>query len=140
MIPDLSSLWVIVFLLLCVFTLNTLVFQPVLRVIEARERAVSDARDLATTATERAASAAAEYDSQLNAARTVVYREMDDKRRIALEQRTALLGETRGVVERELAAATAKVQAESQEARASLDREAESLAGAIVSRVLGRAS
>lgn len=140
MIPDLSSLWVIVFLLLTTYLLNTLIFQPILKVIEARSKAVSDARDLAQSAAERATAANTEYSQQLNAARTEVYRQMDEKRRTALEQRAALLGETRATVERELSEATERVQRQAADARAILDREADTMAGAIVSRVLGRAS
>ncbi len=140
MIPDLSALWVIVFLLLTTYLLNTLIFQPILKVIEARSKAVSDARDLAQSAAERATAANTEYSQQLNAARTEVYRQMDEKRRTALEQRAALLGETRATVERELSEATDRVQRQASDARATLDREADTMAGAIVSRVLGRAS
>ena len=140
MIPDLSALWVIAFLLLTTYLLNTLIFQPILRVIEARNKAVTDARDLAQSASERATTATTEYMQKLNAARTEVYRQMDEKRRAAMDQRSALLAETRAGVERELSAATARVKQQATEARATLDREAETLAGAIVSRVLGRAS
>lgn len=140
MIPDISALWVIVFLLLTTYLLNTLIFKPILGVIEARTKAVADARALAQSAGERATAATNEYNQKLNAARSEVYRQMDEKRRIALEQRAAVVAETRATVERELSEATAKVQAEAAAARASLDREAGALAGAIVSRVLGRAS
>lgn len=140
MIPDITTLWVIGFVLLTVFLVNTLIFKPILAVIEARLKAVSDARDLAHTAAERARAASAEYNEKLGAARTDVYREMDDKRRAALAARAAVLGETKATVERELAEATTRVQQEAAAARASLSREAETLAGAIVSRVLGRAS
>lgn len=140
MIPDLSALWVIVFLLLTTYLLNTLIFQPILKVIEARTKAVSDARDLAQSAADRATAANTEYSQQLNAARSEVYRQMDEKRRAAMEQRAALLSETRATVEHELADATARVKQQATEARATLDREADSMAGAIVSRVLGRAS
>ena len=140
MIPDLSALWVIALLLTCTFLLNTLIFQPILRVIEARLKAVSDARDLAQSAADRATAAGTEYTQTLNAARSEVYRQMDETRRTALDRRAALLAETRATVERELSDATRRVQQQSAEARASLDREADQLAGAIVSRVLGRAS
>ena len=140
MIPDLSVLWVIVFLLLTTYLLNTLIFQPILKVIEARTKAVSDARDLAQSAAERATAANTEYTQRLNAARSEVYRQMDDKRRAAMEKRAALLGETRASVERDLSNATNRVKQQATEARARLDREAETLAGSIVSRVLGRAS
>ena len=140
MIPDLSALWVIFFLLLTTFLLNTLIFQPILKVIEARNKAVTDARNLAESAAARATAANTEYAQKLNAARSEVYRQMDEKRRAAMDKRAALLTETRASVERELTDATSRVQQQAADARATLDREAESLAGAIVSRVLGRAS
>ena len=127
-------------LLTCTFLLNTLIFQPILQVIEARLKAVSDARELAQSAADRATAATTEYTQTLNAARSDVYRQMDETRRTALDRRAALLAETRATVERELSEATRRVQQQADEARASLDREADSLAGAIVSRVLGRAS
>lgn len=140
MIPDITSLWVIGFLLTCTFLLNTLIFQPILRVIEARGKAVADARQMADTASERANAATTEYTQQLNAARTEVYRAMDEKRRAALDARAAMLGETRALVEGELGDASRRLAHETEHARASLDREADVLAAAIVSRVLGRAS
>lgn len=140
MIPDSSVFWVIAFLLLTTYLLNALVFQPILKVIEARNKAVTDARTLAHSASERAAAANTEYSQTLNAARSEVYREMDDKRRVAMDQRAALLVATRADAERDLADATASVRQQAAEARRTLDREAETLAGAIVSRVLGRAS
>ena len=140
MIPDLSALWVIALLLTCTFLLNTLIFKPILQVIEARLQAVSDARALAQSATDRATAATTEYAQTLNAARSDVYRQMDETRRTALDRRTALLADTRTTVERELSDATRRVQEQAAEARASLDRDADQMAGAIVSRMLGRAS
>ena len=65
---------------------------------------------------------------------------MDDMRKVALDKRASLLAATRATVEQELKTATASVQQESQSARETLDRDANNLAGAIVNRVLGRAS
>ena len=127
------------FLLLCTYLLNTLVFRPILRVIDSRATAVRSARELADSAAQKATAAAAEYDHTLNSARAEVYRQMDDMRKSALDKRAELLASTRATVEQELTAATARVQQESREARAALDRDASNLAGAIVSRVLGRA-
>jgi F-type H+-transporting ATPase subunit b len=138
-IPDITALWVIAFLLTCTFLLNTLIFKPILRVIEARLKAVSDARALAESASARAAAATTEYTQQLNTARSEVYRQMDDTRRAALDKRSAMLGDTRATVQRELQDATARLEQQTAEARAKLDREADAMAGAIVSRVLGRA-
>ncbi|MCC7181126.1 MAG: ATP synthase F0 subunit B [Acidobacteria bacterium] len=140
MIPDISTLWVVFFLLVCTALLNTLVFQPILKVIDQRTMAVRGARELAESAATKAAAAAAEYDQKLNAARAEVYKQIDDTRRAALDKRAALLADTRAVVEREARAATARVSQESADARAALDRDATGLADAIVTRVLGRAS
>ncbi len=127
-------------MLLCTFLLNTLVFQPILRVIDARATAVRSAKELADSAAQKATAAAAEYDQTLNAARAEVYGQMDDMRKSALDKRAGLLASTRATVEQELRTASDRVQLESKEARAALDRDASNLAGAIVSRVLGRAS
>jgi len=140
LIPDLSTLWVVVLLLMTTVLLNSLIFKPILQVIDQRSRAVRDARELAESASQKASAASAEYTEKLQRARSEVYRQMDDMRRGALEKRAALLAETRGTVEQELATATARVRQESETARAALDRDAGNLAGAIVSRVLGRAS
>ncbi len=137
--PDITTLWVVGFLLLCTFLLNTLVFQPILRIIDERAHAVRSARELADSAAQKATAAAAEYDQKLNAERAEVYRQMDEMRKVALDKRAELLASTRAAVEKEVSAAATSVQQESQEARAALDRDASNLAGAIVSRVLGRA-
>lgn len=138
--PDITVLWVVGFLLLCTYLLNTLVFKPILRVIDQRVSAVRGARELADSAAQKATAAATEYDRNLNTARAEVYRQMDDMRKAALDRRAELLASTRATVEQELTTASARVQQESKEARAALDRDASNLAGAIVSRVLGRAS
>lgn len=140
MIPDLTVLWVISIVLVCVFVLNTLIFKPILRVTEARQGAVREATTMAETAALRASTASAEYDTTLNAARTEVYRQMDDTRRAALERRAVLLAETKREVEGEIAGATERVTTEAAEARARIDRDADVLAGAIVNRVLGRSA
>jgi len=139
-IPDLTVLWVIFFVLLCVFVLNTLIFQPVLRISEARQGAVREAKALAETAAQTASSASAEYDKTLKAARTDVYRQMDDTRRAALDRRAVLLDKTKRQAEGEIADATTRVASDAAAARAELDRDAGAMAGAIVNRVLGRSA
>lgn len=140
MTPDLSVLVVIALVLLCAALLNALVFQPILRVMEQRARAVTEARELAESAAQKAAAASDEYARTLAAARAEVYQQMDETRRAALDARAASLAAARAEAERELAAARAGVAAQTAEARARLDREAGDLAGVIVGRVLGRAS
>jgi F-type H+-transporting ATPase subunit b len=138
--PDITTLWVVAFLLLCTYLLNSLVFKPILQVIDQRTNAVRGARELAESAAHKAAAASAEYDQKLNSARAELYGQMDDMRKAALDKRASLLAATRATVEQELTTATTRVQQESQAARETLDRDANNLAGAIVTRVLGRSS
>ena len=138
MIPDLSVLWVIALLMLCVFVLNTLIFTPILHVSESRARAVRDARELAASAAQKATEASANFDHTLGAARADVYRHMDEARRTALDKRAGVMADTKREVETALAAATAQLTAQAAAARAALDGEATNLANDIVTRVLGR--
>jgi hypothetical protein len=50
--PDITTLWVVGFILLCTFLLNGMVFQPILRIIDARATAVRGAKELAESASE----------------------------------------------------------------------------------------
>ncbi len=138
MIPDLSVLWVIALLMLCVFVLNTLIFQPILHVSESRARAVRDARELAASAAQKATDAATKFDHTLGAARADVYRQMDEARRTALDKRAGVMADTKREVETALNDATAQLTAQAAAARAALDDESANLANAIVTRVLGR--
>ena len=138
MIPDLSVLWVIALLMLCVFVLNTLIFKPILHIIESRAGAVRDARELAASAAQKAAQATDQFDRTLGAARAEVYAQMDDARRTALDKRTAIMADTKRQAESELADATSRLTAQASAARAALESEANNLAGEIVNRVLGR--
>ena len=47
MLPDLSVVWVIFFVLLLTVVLERLLFTPLLRVMEERQRAIRSARELA---------------------------------------------------------------------------------------------
>jgi F-type H+-transporting ATPase subunit b len=137
-IPDLSVLWVIFFVLVLTTVLNQLLFKPLLRVMAAREAAVASARQLAERAATQAREATNEFESRTRDARAEVYRHMDEARRLAEERRTALLADTRQQAEATLNDATARVRAEAAAARERLDRDADALATTIVERVLGR--
>lgn len=138
MIPDLSVVWVIFFVLLLTVLLDRLLLRPMTRVMGDRDGAIRSARDLAEASRAKAQAAGDELDSKTRAARTEVYRQMEDKRREALERRAKLVGETRSEVERSSADATSRVQAQAAAARAQLERDADTIATTIVERVLGR--
>lgn len=138
MIPDLSVLWVIAFVLLLSVLLDRLLLRPITRVMSEREGAIQSARALAESSRARAQAATDELEARTRAARADLYRQMEEKRRAALDHRVALVAETRQQVERTMSEATARVAAQASAARAQLDRDADALAGSIVERVLGR--
>jgi len=137
-IPDITALWVIALLMICVFVLNTLIFKPILAMSESRATAVRDARELAASAAKKATDASATFDRTLAAARAEVYGQMDEARRTAMARRAAIMSETKQETDRALHDATTRLADQAAAARTSLERDAATLAGDIVGRVLGR--
>lgn len=138
MIPDLSVVWVVFLVLVLTGVLNRLLLRPMTRVMADRDGAIRSARELAEASQARAQAATEELDARTRAARGDVYRQMDEKRRDALERRAQLVADTRSEVERATADAKQRVQAQALAARAQLDRDADAIATTIVERVLGR--
>jgi F-type H+-transporting ATPase subunit b len=138
LLPDLSVLWVIFFVLLLTTLLDRLLFRPVLRVVEERARATRSARELAERSANEARLASAEFDRKTTEARAELYRQMDEMRRAATSERAEILSRTRAEAESEIAAASAKLAAEADEARRRLDADAEALGAAVAERILGR--
>jgi len=137
-LPNLSVLWVIFFVLLLTFIVDRLLLRPVLDVIRRREEAIESARELARRAAHDAQAATAEFERKTTAARAEIYREMDEMRRAALAQRAEIVAETRAEAEAAVAAAGRQLQAEAEEARRKLDAEAQALGAAAADRILGR--
>jgi F-type H+-transporting ATPase subunit b len=137
-IPGLSVIWVILFVLLLAVALDRLLFKPLTRVMHEREARVKSAIELAGQAAARAKAAAAQFEQQTQAAQGEVYREMDEARRAALEHRRELVGQTRREVDAAVVEARARVAAQAASARTQLEQDARGLADAVVARVLGR--
>jgi F-type H+-transporting ATPase subunit b len=138
LLPDLSVVWVIGFVLAFSIILDRLLLRPVTRVMKARESAIASAREMAETSRTRAQAAMDEFEAETRAARADVYRQMEDNRRAAHATRAELVAATRGEVERSLADAATRLQNQTEAARRQLDRDADILAATIVERVLGR--
>jgi F-type H+-transporting ATPase subunit b len=138
LLPDLSVLWVIFFVLILTIILDRLLFRPILHVMHQRETAIRSARDLAERSAREARAATKEFEEKTAAARAEVYRQMDEMRRTALAERADILARTRAEAESEIAAATATLQAEAEQARRRLAADAEALGSAAAERILGR--
>jgi F-type H+-transporting ATPase subunit b len=137
-IPDLSVLWVIFFVLALTFIVQRFLFGPLLRVMHERESATAKAQALAAEAGRRAASATADYDAQMSAARNEVYRQMESVRRAALDRSTAFVAQARRDADASRANALRSLDDTVASARATLATDADALSQAIVDRVLER--
>jgi len=137
-IPDLSVLWVIVLVLALTLVVQRFLFGPLLRVMHARESATAKALALAAEADRRAQTAAADYESQMSAARNEVYRQMEQVRRDALERRAAFVAQARQEAEATRTKAVRDLDASVAAARTALTTDAVTLSQSIVERVLER--
>jgi len=137
-IPDLSVAWVIGFVLVLSVVLDRLLLRPLTRVMSAREGAIRTARELAESSRARAQAATEELEAKTRAARAELYRQMDEKRRSALERRAALIADTRREIEKSTTEATERLRTQAAAARGQLERDAGQLATTVFERVLGR--
>lgn len=138
MLPDLSVLWVIAFVLLLTVILQQLFFKPLLRVIHAREDAVGSARALAERSAAEARRASEEFDAKTSAARATFYRELDDMRKRGQDERAAMLAEARSQADRDLEIARATLANEATQARTQLEQDAQQLGTQLADRLAGR--
>ena len=138
MLPDLSVVWVIFFVLVLTVLLNQLLFKPLQKVMGERETAIRSARELAERSAAEARAASAEFDQKTSVARAEIYKQMDEMRKVALNERNEILARTRAEAEAEVAAAGARLQADADEARRRLTADAEALGAQAADRILGR--
>lgn len=138
MLPNLSVLWVIFFILVLTFVVDRLLLKPVLGVIRRREEAIESARELARRSATEAQAAAAEFERKTAAARAEMYREMDEMRRGALGRRAEIVAQTRAEAEAQVAEAITQLNVETVAARRALETDAQALGAEAAERILGR--
>jgi F-type H+-transporting ATPase subunit b len=138
MLPNLSVIWVIFFILVLTVVIDRLLLRPVLGVIRKREEAIESARALAQRSIVEAKAATEEFERKTSAARAELYREMDDMRRVALNRRAEIVAETRAEAEAQVADASRRLEAEARDAKARLEAEAQALGLTAAEKILGR--
>jgi F-type H+-transporting ATPase subunit b len=138
MLPNLSVLWVIFFILVMTIVVDRLLLRPVLGVIRKREEAIESARELARRSAAEAQAATAEFERKTAAARTEMYREMDEMRRAAQERRAEIVTATRAEAEAQVTEAAKRLEAEAADAKRRLEADAQVLGAAAAEKILGR--
>jgi F-type H+-transporting ATPase subunit b len=138
MLPNLSVIWVIFFILVLTMIVDRLLLRPVLGVIRKREEAIESASALAARSAVEAKAATDEFERKTTAARAELYREMDDMRGAAMNRRAEIVAGTRAEAEAQVADATRRLDAEARDARARLEGQAQALGDAVAEKILGR--
>jgi len=137
-LPNLSVVWVIAAILVLAFVLDRWLFKPILRVMSERQAAVTSAMKMAEDAAAKAKAATAEFEQKIGAARTDLYKQMDERRKAGEAYRTEVMAKTRQEVDKTLADARVELDAQAAQAKATLERDAEQLGREIADKVLGR--
>ena len=83
--------------------------------------------ELAQTAAAKAQAATAEFDANVGAARADLYKQMDERRKVAEQYRTDVMAKTRQEVDASLADAKTKLDAQTAAAKTQLEKDADSL-------------
>src|SRR6266852_7293283 len=128
----------VVILFLFYLFLRANFFRPLERVLAERSARTEGARRAAEMSLAAAQEKLRAYHDASKKARTAIYTEQETARRSLLEERTALLRDTRNRSNDEVRAAKAKISAEVATARAELEKSSPALAGEIARVILER--
>src|SRR5713101_9086656 len=128
----------VVILFLFYLFLRANFFRPLERVLAERSARTEGARRAAETSQIEAQEKLRAYQDALKKARTAIYTEQETARRSLLEERAALLRDTRSRSNDEVREAKAKISAEAAAARAELEKSSPALAAEIARVILQR--
>jgi F0F1-type ATP synthase membrane subunit b/b' len=125
-----------VLVVLLFFFLKSQLFKPLERVFEERAARIEGARRSADAAQSAAQAKARAHQDALKKARVEIYSEQEAARRAALDERAALVRETRNQANETIRAAKERIATEMAAAKAELEAQSQTLAGEIVRVVL----
>jgi F-type H+-transporting ATPase subunit b len=120
------------------FALKPLLFDPMMKLFEERERLIDKTRAEAGNVDKKSAKALAEYEKILAAAREAGGAERDKLRGAGAKQEAELLGNVRAQTAATVEQGRAAIAGEARNARLALKVDAGSLGRQLASRVLGR--
>jgi F-type H+-transporting ATPase subunit b len=121
-----------------IVVLKPLLFEPVLRVFEERERRTEGARDAARSMQEQAGELLTRYEKELAKVREVARQERDRMRTETAKVEAEVMAQARETVNRILEEGRARIEKERHQIEFALGRESERLARNVAEAVLGR--
>jgi len=135
---DLTFLWPIGIFLVLILVLKPVLFDPMLRLFEERERRIEGAKLSARKLDLASAEALTTYETAMKKARSAGNADREAQRADGLRTESEIVGKVREVTTESVNAGRKTLQVEAETARAALKADAGALAGAMASRVLGR--
>lgn len=135
---DLSFLAQIALFGLFVVVLKPVLFDPVLRLFEEREKLTDGARATARTMDEKAAELIAKFESEIEKVRHEAAQERDRLRAETAKLEARMLEEAKADAARILAEGRTRIEREVSTLRAELEASRPALAGQIAAKMLGR--
>jgi F-type H+-transporting ATPase subunit b len=135
---DLTFVWSIGIIIVLFLVLKPVLFEPMLKLFEERERRIDGAKLAARKLDEASVKALTTYETEMKKARSAGTSDREAQRAEGLKTEAEIVGKVRETTAETVNAGRRAIQEEAAQARAALKTEANALAGALASRVLGR--
>jgi len=118
--------------------LKPVLFDPMLKLFEEREKRIDGAKMQARHVDEKSATALAKYEAEMAKARATANAEREKIRSAALKREQEILAEVRAATGKVIEDGKRAAHAEAERVRAALSAEASTMARELAGRVLGR--
>jgi F-type H+-transporting ATPase subunit b len=140
LVPDGTIFLHIAIIVFMIYVLNATLFRPVNRILAERERQTRGGTGEAQDILQRVANSMNRYERSLRDARTEGYRLLEQERAQALLERQNQLNSLRAEIETATEEQKSLLQTQSEQARASLEADAQKIASDISRQILNRPS
>lgn len=135
---DLTFVVEVVLFVAFMLVLKPLLFDPMLRLFEERERRIEGAKVQARKIDDKSASALDKYEAEMTKARSVASAERDRIRADGLAREQEILGSARAATSKVIEDGKRAAQSDAERVRRALKTEAAEMARDMATRVLGR--
>lgn len=135
---DFSLLIVVAIFIVLIYVLDALIFQPVTKVLDERERLTSGSSGDAQKLSHDYDQQLAQYEEKIRAARTESYKMLEAKRKTALDERAKKLSEAKQEVSEKIESSKKQLLQTSTQAKSRLESDSLQMAQSIASTLLKR--
>ncbi|OPL15948.1 MAG: hypothetical protein AVO39_06705 [delta proteobacterium MLS_D] len=135
---DKTLLIQVVNFLVLMFVLNIILYKPIMKIMDSRQKRIDDANEEVRELDETVQGKVADYEEHLRRARAEAMEQREAIKNEGTEKATEIIGQARAEVGEMIQGFKTKVAAEKEEARQVLHRQTRHIALEISEKVLGR--